>query len=74
VNANEWTGPFARERERAEALLETGEDEIEYRGVSFFVNDNDRGWTYVRNRREYTSLDAVLDAIDEEANDLSRDD
>lgn len=64
--SDEWTGPFKRERMLAETALEEGDDEIEYRGVTFLVNDNDKGWIYVRNRREYVSLDAVLDAIDEE--------
>jgi hypothetical protein len=62
----DYNEPFARERELAEADLERGEDEIEYRGVTFFVNDADKGWIYVRNQREYVSLDAVLDAIDKE--------
>lgn len=64
--SDEWTGPFARERMLAETALEEGDDEIEYRGVTFFVNDAYQGWIYVRNRREYVSLDAVLDAIDAE--------
>jgi len=64
--SDEWTGPFARERMLAEVALEEGDGEIEYRGVTFRVNDNDKGWIYVRNRCEYVSLDAVLDAIDKE--------
>lgn len=63
---DEWTGPFAAERRLAEADLERGENEITYRSSTFFVNDNERGWTYARNKCEYTSLDAVLDAIDKE--------
>ena len=61
-----WIGPFKRERIAAETDLENGDNEIEYRGVTFTVNDIDRGWIYVRNRREYSSLDEVFDAIDAE--------
>ena len=63
---DEWTGPFAAERRAAERDLESGADEIEYRGDTFIVNDANKGWIYVWNRHEYTSLDAVLDAMDAE--------
>ena len=64
--SDEWTGPFKRERMLAEMALVRGANEFNYRGVTFFVNDAYQGWIYVRNKHEYVSLDAVLDAIDKE--------
>jgi len=54
----------AADRAQAENELQEGADEITYHGQTFFVDDNERGWSYSINGNEFDSLDAVLDYID----------
>lgn len=63
---DEWDGPFKQERIAADKALANGDDEIDYRGMTFFVNDDERGWTYQIGHVIYSSLEEVFEAIDKE--------
>jgi hypothetical protein len=65
--SDDWDGPYAGDRAQAEKELEEGANEITYRGSTFFIDDNDRGWTYSMDRRQFASLEEVLDYIDAES-------
>jgi hypothetical protein len=52
-------------RKRAERAVENGDEEIEYRGWFFTIEDHRNGWTYFLRGDEYVSLEAVFDEIDD---------
>jgi hypothetical protein len=58
------SGPYRKARAKADLDLANGDTDIDYRGISFSVVDNDRGWTYYVGRQEFASLEEVFDSID----------
>jgi len=58
------SGPYRKARAKADLDLANGNTDIDYRGVSFSVVDNDRGWTYYVGRQEFSSLEEVFNSID----------